>query len=435
MTPSNMRLTITNHPNSGAHKKEIYISIIGEDPSDSSKFGYVDFKSGKAVFSTKSSWQFDPSTMAKTLDGLSFPLNVPRLNSARIYFSVYDNLASFPASGPSASKGELTLFDKIEFENGDSNPNINGTSVDFYGISYVISGTDHSKGAVSFGYNKSRADIIGALSNCPTSPHTQRSGNNGILASSFMKNPTGEVLRVLAPKTMALTDWPQTKANDAWWATCCSHFLDDYVKKHCFKPGRKFSFYSKNYPNDKTVFYGSVDPSGNNINLWTDKANTVPYAPVPKLNIPCASWPDPNFETSPDLYHDVSGTQDQIDWGFLLLGNSAGTGAAENWGNDPLCMAIMVSICRGVMHRDDGTTSWIDSNKYYLGNGATPPKATEDMPIFYYSKILHEMGKDGKAYVLSYDDVYGENPSIFFAGHPDVTIDLYGLDKVLLKPV
>lgn len=32
--------------------------------------------------------------------------------------------------------------------------------------------------------------------------------------------------------------------------------------------------------------------------------------------------------------------------------------------------------------------------------------------------------------VLSYDDVYGSNPSIFFKGKPDVTIDLNGLDKI-----
>ena len=430
MTSSNMQLTINNKATSGAQSDQVYICVVGNDPNDATKFGYVDLTTGQSVFSAQSGWMLDPTTMVTTLDNISFPLNVPAMSSARIYFSVYDNFTAFPASGPSPSKGTEVLFDKVEFENSDDNPNINGTSVDFYGISYTISGTDASRGAVSFGYTKSRSEIIGALKDIPSSPAKQKHGNNGVFAGCTISNTNDDVLRVMAPKTMALSDWPSTKADTDYWATRCSHFLDGYVLRQCFKPGRSFSFYSKNYPNDNTTYYGTTSGDGSQINLWTDADHTTPYSPVPTLNIPRAPWPLPDFATSPKSYHKVSGTQDDIDWGFVLLGNSAGTGAASYWGSDPLCMAIMVSICRGVMHLDDGTVSWIDSSRYYQGNQATPPVATEDMPIFYYSSILHSKGKDGKAYVLSYDDVYGENPSIFFAGHPSVTIDLHGLDKV-----
>ncbi len=429
-----MKLTINNKNTAGAASKDVYVCVLGNDPNNiDSKFGYLNLVDGTTHFSDKSSWKLDPTTMVTTLDKITFPLTIPNMNSARIYFSVRENFTTFPASGPSASKGNTILFDKIEFDSG-SNPNINGTSVDFYGISYVISGTDVNNGAVSYGFTKTRSEIISALNNFTVSPSAQHSGNTGIMKKTFISNDS-EVIRVLAPKTMGLGDWGDSQPEFVDWATKCSHFLDNYVKNKCFAGGRKFSFYSKMWteagPN--TIYYGTTPAEGGSINLWTDEACTIPYAPVPTLNMPMTTWPNPDFTPKAgvtSLYHNVAGKQDTIDWGFVLLGNSAGTGAAANWGTDPLCMAIMVSICRGVMHLDNGTKDWIDSSKYYQGNGATPPVSTEDMPIFYYSSILHANGKDGKAYVLSYDDVYGSNPSIFFKGNPNVTIDLYGLDKV-----
>ncbi len=432
---SNMNLTINNKPNSGASSDQVFVCMLGNDPSDpDNRFGYMDFATGKAVFSAKSSWKLDPATMVTTLAKITFPVAVPNFNSARIYFSVYDNFTSFVVSGPTASRGNNVLFDKIEFDSG-SNPNINGTSVDFYGLSYVLSGHDRDNGDVSYGYTKSRSEIITALNNFTASPDAQQSGNTGIMKKTFITNAAGEVLRVLAPKSMGLGDWGATQEEFVAWGTRCSHFLDDYVAKHCFKGERKFSFYSKDYKEgaDNTIYWGTTPKGGGSINLWTNEACTQAYGPVPTLNLPAAPWPLPDLTPKAkvkSLYHNVDGAQDTIDWGFLLLGNSKGTGAGAHWGIDPLCMAIMVSICRGVMHLDDGTVSWIDSSKYYQGNGATLPVSTADMPILYYSSILHEQGKDGKAYVLSYDDIYGTNPSIFFADHPDITIDLYGLDKV-----
>lgn len=431
---SNMNLTINNKSTSGAASKDVYVCILGNDPNNKdTKFGYLNLTDGTTHFSDKATWKLDPSTMVTTLDKITFPLAIPNINSARIYFSVRENFSPFPASGPSSSKGNKTLFDKIEFDSG-SNPNINGTSVDFYGISYVLSGTDVNNGPVSYGFTKTRNEIFTALNAFTASPASQQSGNTGIMKKTIFYNDT-EVTRVLAPKTMGLGDWGDTQSEFVEWGTKCSHFLDNYVKNKCFVGGRKFKFYSKMWteagPN--TVYYGTTPPEGGSINLWTDEACTKPYAPVPTLNMPMTAWPNPNFTpptqpNQPSLYHNVAGKQDTIDWGFLLLGNSAGSGAAKNWGTDPLCMAIMVSICRGVMHLDEGTKDWVDSSKYYQGNGQG--ESTEDMPIFYYSSILHANGKDGKAYVLSYDDVYGSNPSIFFKGKPNVTIDLNGLDKI-----
>ena len=235
---------------------------------------------------------------------------------------------------------------------------------------------------------------------------------------------------------MALGDWGSTQSEYIEWAQRCSHFLDDYITKHCFKGGRFFEFYSKNYEagKDNTVYYGTTAKDGSKMYLWTDEKCTQPYT-VASLDPPCSAYGTPSFSPpppgQPSLYHNVSGAADTIDWGFLLLGNSQGTGAAANWGSDPVCMAIMVSICRGVMHLDKGTEDWINSDLYYKGDGFD--KSLGDVPIFYYAKVLHELGDNGLAYVLSYDDVYGYNPSIFNSGNPDITIDLHGLDQVKLS--
>jgi len=54
------------------------------------------------------------------------------------------------------------------------------------------------------------------------------------------------------------------------------------------------------------------------------------------------------------------------------------------------------------------------------------------MPIFYYWQILHEYGASGLAYVLFFDDVYGQNTSIFFDVGANVTITLNSLESVVL---
>ena len=293
---SNMNLTINNKPNSGATSDQIYVCILGSDPSDNDKFGYLNFATGKVVFKTKSDWKLDPATMVSTLDKIKFPLAVPKINSARIYFSVYDNFAPFSPSGPTASKGNNILFDKIEFDNS-SDPNINGTSVDFYGISYVISGYDRDKGNVLYGFTRSRSEIINALNKFKPSPDSQHIGNTGIIKRTFMRNSKNEVLRVLAPKSMGLGDWGSTESEFVDWATKCSHFFDDYVAKQCLRGGRKFSFYSKDYIKgaQNKVYWGTTPKEGGLINLWTNEACTEAYQPVPTLNLPAAPWPLPDF--------------------------------------------------------------------------------------------------------------------------------------------
>lgn len=366
---------------------------------------------------------------------------VPAMTSARIYFSAD---SAFPTStsnsGPTASKGFNQLYDKVEFDTSTSGwYNVNSTSVDFYGVSYTISvipsgGSDPAE----VGYTQSRKTIIDQLTNIPaTTPADSEFGNSDIF-NQLAVSDTDNTYRVLAPKTMALSDWGATSPYTN--ARRFSHFLDEYVTKHCYLAGRSFSFYSKDYPTSSTVYYGVVDATGENINLYTDAGHTNAYSPCPTLPRPTNAFTDPSY---PSKFHNVAGDNDTIDWGFLLLGNSAGTGVANHWGQDPLAMAIMVSICRGVMHLDDGTSTWIDTDKYYQGgrytreadgttkdNGAAAAVTSPEYPIFFYSKYLHELGVDGKAYVLSYDDVYGTNPTIYFDAAAEMTLSLNSLADV-----
>ncbi|MEM9928786.1 MAG: beta-1,3-glucanase family protein, partial [Bacteroidota bacterium] len=57
-------------------------------------------------------------------------------------------------------------------------------------------------------------------------------------------------------------------------------------------------------------------------------------------------------------------------------------------------------------------TDWVNNSNWY----------TNAAPIYYYSKILHEAAIGGLAYALSYDDIFGTDPSIYIAGHPDVNV-------------
>lgn len=433
-----LNLSIVNPTTSGAKASEIYVCILGTDPSDSTKFGYLDFSTNQFVFSTASSWMLDPTTMVQTLDKLGTAVSVPKITSARIYISVYDNFAAFPASGPSPSAGNTVMFDKIEFDTA-TNPNINGTSVDFYGISYTITATDTNTGnPVTVGYAASRDTIISAFNKIPVPSNAQQhSGNTGIFQDVMLNNGSN-ITRILAPKTAALTDWGATPTDYDLHATQSSHFFDDYINNECWKPNRTFSCYSKLYnpanPTvNNTVYYGKVNSTGTEINLYTNKGMTTPYV-VPTLPRPSNAWPDPNFATSPSLYNNTNSATGAVDWGFLLSGNAGySSGLGEYWNSDPVAMAIMVSICRGVMHLDDGCTDWTDSTKYYLGDGTG--KSTSSLPIFYYSSILHANGLNGKAYVLSYDDIYGEEPTIYFANYPDVTITLNSVAKVTAATV
>lgn len=427
MSNATMNLSIVNPSNSGVTSDKVFVSIIGVDPSKPTQSVYLDFATGQlANFTT-----YVSGTTSWTLQQLGSSIAVPPIQSARIYFAINKDFTSMASSGPSPSGSNPILFDKIEFDTHVPGTfNINGTSVDFYGISYTITATP-SGGTqpVTVGYTASRSDVINALNDIPLSPDAQRFGNTRIFEACTIRDKD-EVLRVLAPKAMALSDWGPTQEKAVHRATQASHFLDAYVQKHCWKPGRTFSFYDKFWPTQLNVRYGQVSADGLTLNLFTDAAMTQPYTPVPSLPRPCATWPNPNFNTPTNYQNTNSPDVDGIDWGFLLLGNALGTGAGANWASDPAAMAIMVSIDRGVMHLDNGTTDWVDASKYYPGN--VKGDSTEDMPIFYYSRILHGLGLNGQAYVLSYDDVYGTNPSIFFDGGATVTVTLNSLERVKL---
>ena len=457
---------IKNPSTSGAANADVYVSIVGQVPG-TDNYCYVDFSTGDLqtetnVFSASdcSKSIADLLTMAKAIPPTSFhPLKVlkekdgteyisiycPPIKSARIYFSIFKNIPTTTTnSGPSESKTEDLMFDKIEFDTATVGAyNINSTSVDFYGISYTLSVVPTGGSTpVEVGFTKGRSEVIAALQAVPaTTPATSQYGNTAIYDLCFVAN-SGNIQRVLAPKSMALTDWgkPDAPYHNAQLA---SHFLDEYLRKHCYLANRSFSFYSKSYPSDTTVYYGLVNDKGDSIHLYTDAGHTSPYSSCPSLPLPTNAFGKPSFGADPSQFHNVDGLNDTIDWGFLLMGNSAGTGAGANWGSDPLAMAIMVSICRGVMHLDDGTTSWVDSTKYYQGgrytrnkdgvtvdNGASAAISSPEYPVYFYSKVLHANGYNGQAYALSYDDVYGDNPTVYFDEGAHLTITLNSLHVV-----
>ena len=426
-----MNLTIVNPSTSGATDAEVYITIIGDDPSTNAP-SYLDLSSSPPALKPFSSYQ---STMSQTLAALpassSGGIQIPAIRSARLYISVGSDFSgvNFPYSGPSASKDTLVLFDKVEFDT--STPglyNVNATSVDFYGVSYTL--TAIPTGAtvpVTVGFTDTREKILTALYDIPLSPSGQASGNTNTFQSCFMFDGAGNILRVLAPKAMALTDWAPLP--DVTRATQWSHFFDTYVHKAVFQPERVFSFYTKNWTpeNPGPTIWAKVSPDGETVFLYTDPGLSNPYT-VASLPRPMASPGKPSFAQHPTSYHNVIGNAaDEIDWGFLLGGNAnPDTGMADNWGSDPAAMALMVSICRGVAHLPG--EEWLDADRYYQGTGNG--QGTEEFPIFWYARLLHQMGVGGKAYALSYDDVYGENPSIFFDENRTVTLTLNDLSAV-----
>ena len=440
-TPT-MNLSINNSPTSGVSSAKVFACVLGTNPV-TKEFGYVDFANGTfvpvEVNQSNATFQYRPGVTSRALADIAFPFGMPAMLSARIYFFIGED---FPAgamatSGPSPSRTTTSLFDKVEFDTSSSGSyNINTTSVDFYGVSLTIQAAPKNGGGqVTYGYTASRKDIINALKRVTPSPSKQHLGNTSIFSDCVIQSDA-RVLRVLSPSTMALSDWGTSQQSQVQNATLCSHFLDEYITQHCWAPQRSFSFYDKFWPQQKTIYYGCVTPDGQMVNLYTDSAMTQPYSNVPQLVRPQAIWPLPSFNT-PSNYHRTSAPDTEgIDWGYLLLGNAAGGDAAAAWGSDPAVMAILVSICRGVMHLDNGTSDWVpvyakpDSppGNFYLGNGLGV--STPGMPIYYYSKILHSFGAGGMAYVLSYDDVYGQNTSIFFADGANVTINLNSLESV-----
>lgn len=448
-----MQLVIDNPSTSGATNDQVFVCITGYQPQSpwtpdppASAFGYVDLTTASpAIVQTGlSGFSYQPGVYSQTLTQLlaTFPngIPVPPIQSARIYFAIFDDFTSgtMAASGPAPGWGTPIMYDTVEFDT--SNPgtyNINPTNVDFYGISYTVAATDSSGTPRKTGFEESRSTIVAGLQ-VPPIDTLQRFGNTNIFNYCTITG-SDNVLRVLAPKTMALTDWqPTSSTEQVERARQCSHFFDRYVSEHCFRAGRQFTFYNKLWsrgtsdPSQYQV-WGEVTADGLTMNLYSNAKRSG--TPMQTLGLPVASWPNPDFGTNASLYHNTSGTDsDQIDWGFLLAGNvSTNTGVpGGDWSTDA-AIAIMVSICRGVMHLDDGTTSWVDPRRYYKGDGSGA--STAATPIFFYSSVLHNFGLNGLAYVLSLDDVYGTNPTIMFDAGATVTVTLVSLEKVVLNSV
>lgn len=417
---------------------QIFITVLGKDPDDLNKFGYLDF----ATNTLQANWslgdfQLNSQTMVKTLAEIKalkgrYTVPVPPINSGRVYFAFRDNfdkMGYFPSSGPSCSKDNPVLYDKLELHTADD-PNINATCVDFYGVSYKVTAIDRNTGQVrAIGFDTPRSKILAAFEAIPDCPDDQQNGNTNILKQLLLKNDR-ETVRILSPKLAALTDWAgvtlDENINNAYK---CSHFLDEYVNNHCWKPGRTFSCYSKDYNPaiNNSKYYGRVSEDGQTLDLFTDEEMQVAYHAVPTLPRPSNPWMVPSFDPpppgQPSRYHNIDSNYAPIDWGFLLLGNTGSPqGLGQYWDSDPVAMAIMVSICRGVMHYDDGCNKWIKPSYYYLGDGQG--NSSSAFPIFYYAKILHQLSIENKAYVLSFDDVYGGvDPTIYFGGYPDITIN------------
>jgi hypothetical protein len=439
-----MNLSIVSS-DSSVPNDQIWVSILGYQPTTpwsaappSANFGYIDLTSstpslvetGTSGFSYKSG--VTSQTLAQLISTFGSSIPIPAIQSARIYFAIGSDFsaADMPASGPAPGWGTTIMYDTVEFDT--SNPgtyNINPTNVDFYGISYTV-----SVGSVTTGFTNTRSDVISQLLGITLSPVNQESGNTNIFTYCAI-NSSSNVLRVLSPKTMALTDWdPSSQANQVTYATQASHFFDDYVLNEVWKPGRQFTFYNKLYsagaPNPAQYqLWGEVTSDGSLMNLYTDAQRTQRYTNVPTLAPPATSWPNPSFNT-PSNYHNTSGSSAaDVDWGFLLIGNVATNCGftGSKWG-DVATIAIMVSICRGVAHLDDGTTSWVTSSNYYQGSGSGT--STESMPVLFYSSLLHQLGVNGLAYALSLDDVYGQNSSIQIPNGGTVTVTLESLANV-----
>ncbi len=422
---------------------QVWISVLGTDPS-TGQFGYLDFTTGTMV--TGSSFSYQSGVTSKTLAELlqlGPSLALPAIKSGRIYMVAYQDFDTFTAtSGPTFGKvagtvpqpyvvnGVDRMWDKIEFDTSTSGMyNLNPTCVDFYGISYTVEALDNTGTQRTVGLACKRSDIIDAYSNIPAPASAdQKYGNIGLFKQMMVESAqnTGEILRIVATKASAWADWAGAdKCNRV------SHFLDEYIKNECFKPNRQFSFYDKNYPTQKNIRYGVVNAAGTQINLYTDANHTTPYT-VPTLDLPATSWPNPDMTTPSNWQKVGSSNAEEVDWGFVMIGNVATSGAAQYWGSDPAAMAIMISICRGVMHLDDGTTSWVNDKNYYLGTSQSgqTPVSSSSFPIYYYASILHANATGGMAYALSYDDIYGNQSQVWVNDGADVTVNIHSLEKV-----
>jgi hypothetical protein len=403
---------------------KVFISIIGTDSSG--KPCYLNLKSNTGELNPLTT--FSSGVTSCQLSSIAMPIRIPTLTSARIYFAINTdfNPAEFSASGPSPSKIVKTLYDKIEFDapaTGDCF--MNPTNVDFYGISYELSvNSDASK---TVGFTQSRAQILTAL-NEAIDGEVATNPAAAMYKQLVVRDDNQQVLRFLAPKSAGYSDWGASAEECLTNASRFCHYLDDYINTHCFNPDRGvFTFYDKWYPTQKNVRYGQILGTGSARTLAIYTADPRPgnVTPYHTLQIP---YTGPGNPALPTHFHWVSTSEkNQIDWGFLLLGNSLGGGIAADWSNDPSVLAVMMAICRGVMHHNNGCNYWTDRLNYYQGSGG---KGRPDFPIELYAKVIHALAPTGKAYAFSFDDVYTEDPSLVFSPGGVVSVTLNSLDSV-----
>ncbi len=414
-----LRLTVVNR--SGYSDDQVHFIMICQSP-----IGYLDFKNHVLVETP--SFSLDAATMTATLaqikeysgDGTG-TIICPAMGSARIYFCFgnnFDQMGTFTLSGPVSGAANTIPWAMFEV-NLTGDKFLNQSNVDFFSIAYTLTATKNTGEQTTVGIATPSKTIFNQFESIPTSADSQQSGNTAIFKSLIVRNSTGEIIRVVAPKAAALDD---IKANPEL-PQMFTHYLDEYVNNHCWKPNRTFSFKSK-IGTDPNTYYGRISADGLTLSIYTDAAMTVPYA-VPTLPRPSNTWGNPNFASTPAKWHNVgvlSTAPNDIDWGYLIYGQDGfASGPGAYWITDPVAMAIPVSIVRGVMHYDNGTVDWKDGTKYYQGlNGSS----TTDYPIFYYAKILHQYGLAGKVYALSFDDVYGTDSGVAFSD-PNVTLQLY----------
>lgn len=427
-----MVITVVN--NSGFADTDVHLLCTGSNQTGSaadSHFGYLDFATSTFhEIGAKSAFSLNVSTMTRTLNAFknssngTYTIHVPKMVSGRLYFAFGDNFdkcPSFSASGPPNGRANTVIYDKVEFDTWD-NPNINITNVDFFGISYYVTATEAgTKDQVQRGYLKSREAVFAAFENAAGNDY-QLYGNTSIFgALSITRKAKDGVdkVRVLAPKNAAYDDFNSALALAPQKS---SHFFDQYVNNRCWKPNRTFSFYSKLHKpsdphSDQTVYYGKVSSDGKTLYLFTDKDHKHPYS-VPSLPRPSSG--NILFPQHLSQWHQVNSTSsDEIDWGFLLGGQAGGPDntAGAYWASDPVAMAIMISVVRGVMHHDDGCKEWI-KNYYTSDDGIS----SAEFPIYHYGKLIHDLSIENLSYALSYDDIYGADPSIYFKGHPNVAL-------------
>ncbi len=414
-----MNLTIVNQ--SGYPDDQVYFLVICQTPT-----GYLDFCTHTLV--RMPTFTFDAARMTASLaqirtysgDGTA-TIPFPVMGSSRLYFALgknFDQMGMIASSGPRMGAENTVPWDKFEVNLSD-NGFLNSTEVDFFSIAYTLSATRSSGEAVTVGITNSSAVIFNAFEAIPAAASSQQSGNSEIFKACIVRDASGGIVRVLAPKTPGYSD-----INTGSRPQQFTHFLDDYVNQHCWKPNRNFSFSSK-LASDPATYYGRVSADGLTLSLFTDAAMTTPYAAAPTLPRPSNAWGSPDFANHPAFWHNVGVTStvpDDIDWGYLLYGQDGYvSGPGAHWISDPVAMAIPASIVRGVMHLDNGTVDWKDSTKYYQGaNGAS----TADYPVFYYGQILHRYGIAGRVYALSYDDIYGSDSGVAFTD-PAVTLKIY----------